>query len=118
MTTWERYSDSRRFIAGAAFVLAALGLARSATAGPFTQGTLVVVRVGDGSATIGTTATAVFLDEYATTGTLVQTIAMPTAVSGSNKICTVKGTAVSEASLTLSADGRYLLLGGYNKAPG
>src|SRR5262245_35223006 len=47
-----------------------------------TPGDLVIYRVGDGSAALGTTATAVFLDEYTTAGSLVQSIAMPTSGAG------------------------------------
>src|SRR4051812_24363275 len=77
------------------------GHLRAATG--FTLGNLVVYRVGDGSAALAATATAVFLDEYTPTGTLVQSIAMPTVVSGANKRLTASGTATTEGFLTLSA---------------
>ncbi|MDQ3918921.1 MAG: Ig-like domain repeat protein, partial [Acidobacteriota bacterium] len=80
----------------------------------FNSGDLVVYRVGDGTAALGSGATAVFLDEYTTTGTLVQSIPMPTAVSGSNKRLTASGTAATEGYMTRSADGRYLILAGYD----
>jgi len=89
-----------------------------ASAAPFTPGNLVVARVGDGSAALTAAATEVFLDEYTTGGTLVQTIALPTSVSGNNRILTASGTATSELSLTRSADGHYLVLTGYGAAPG
>src|SRR5436190_14750865 len=57
----------------------------------FTAGNLVVYRVGDGSASLNANAAAVFLDEYTASGALVQSIAMPTAVSGSNKRLTASG---------------------------
>jgi len=47
-------------------------------ASSITPGNLVIYRVGDGSAALGTAATAVFLDEYTPLGTLVQSIALPT----------------------------------------
>jgi hypothetical protein len=40
----------------------------------FTAGNIVVYRVGDGTAALGSTATAVFLDEYTPSGTLVQSV--------------------------------------------
>src|SRR5262245_10500634 len=89
-----------------------------AVAAPFTPGNLVVVRVGDGTGTLGTAAAPTFLLECTTTGTLVQTIPLPTAVSGSNHILTNAGNATSEGFLTLSSNGRYLLLGGYDAAVG
>ena len=55
---------------------------------------------------------------YTTTGSLVQTIALPTAVSGANQILTLSGTATSEGFLALSANGQYLTVGGYNQAVG
>lgn len=95
-----------------------LGAAR-AQAAPFTPGNIVVVRVGDGGTTaLSTAATAVFLLEYTPAGTLVQTIALPTAASGANRALTASGTAVAELNLTRSADGRYLVLTGYDAAPG
>lgn len=86
-------------------------------AAPFAPGNLVVVRVGDGSAALTGAATAVFLDEYTPSGTLVQTIDLPTSVSGNNRILTVSGNATAE-NITRSADGRYLVLTGYGAAPG
>lgn len=82
----------------------------------FGPGNLVVYRVGDGAAVLGSTATAVFIDEYTTTGTLVQSIPMPTTVVGANKRLTASGSATSEGLLTRSTDKRYLLLTGYDAA--
>jgi len=79
---------------------------------------MVVARVGDGSATLTAAATEVFLDEYTPSGTLVQTIALPTSVSGNNRILTASGNNTYELGLTRSADGHYLVLTGYSAAPG
>src|SRR6478672_3541108 len=86
--------------------------------GGFTLGNLVVYRVGDGIASLGSAATAVFLDEYTTAGALVQSIPMPTAVNGTQKRLTASGSATTEGFLTLSADGRYVVLTGYDAALG
>lgn len=83
-------------------------------AAPLNPNNVVVYRVGDGAAAIGNTAAAVFLDEYTRTGTLVQSIALPTVASGSNNILTANGNSTSEGLLNRSADGRYLLLTGYS----
>ncbi len=85
-------------------------------AAAFTPGNLVIYRVGDGVAALGSTATAVFLDEYTTAGIFVQSIALPTTVSGANRILTASGTATSEGLLTRSVNGNYLILTGYNAA--
>ncbi len=90
----------------------------SALAAPFKPGNIVIARVGDGSATLSAAATEVFLDEYTPGGTLVQSIALPTSVSGTNRILTASGNATSELGMTRSADGRYLVLTGYSAAPG
>ncbi|MBO2012244.1 IPT/TIG domain-containing protein [Hymenobacter negativus] len=87
-------------------------------ASPFTPGNIVVARVGDGTAPLSGAATAVFLDEYTPSGTLVQTIDMPTSVGSVNRILTASGNATSELGLTRSVDGRYLVLTGYSAAPG
>ncbi len=91
--------------------------APAGTAAAFTPGNVAVVRVGDGSATLTTAATAEFVDEYTLSGTRVQSIAMPTADNGNVRAFTNSGTATSD-NLTRSADGRYLLLTGYNAVPG
>jgi len=84
-----------------------------------TSGNLVIYRVGTGAAALNANATAVFLDEYATSGgSPVQSIAMPTADSGANQTLTASGSASSEGLLTRSTDGNYLVLTGYDAAVG
>src|ERR1043166_1195149 len=91
---------------------------KESAAAAFTPGNLVIYRVGDGSAGLTSNATAVFLDEYTTSGTLVQSVAMPTSVSGANKRLTASGNSTSEGYLSRSADGQYLLVPGYDAATG
>ncbi|MES2595030.1 MAG: Calx-beta domain-containing protein [Verrucomicrobiota bacterium] len=86
-------------------------------AAPFTAGNLVVYRIGTGTGSLVNTGNPVFLDEYTSSGTLVQSIALPTAVNGSQKRLIASGTAGSEGQMTLSADGRYLVLPGYDATP-
>ncbi len=96
--------------------LALAGLAASVNAGVLiTPGNLVTYRVGTGSGTLSNAGTAVFVDEYTPAGTLVQSIALPT--SGNNAFV-ASGTATSEGGLTISPDGRYITLTGYNAATG
>lgn len=89
-----------------------------ASAAPFTPGNIVVTRVGDGAAALTPMATAVYLDEYTPAGTLVQSVALPTAVTGNNRILTASGNATSELMLARTGNGRSLLLAGYGTAPG
>ncbi|HTF37712.1 MAG TPA: BACON domain-containing carbohydrate-binding protein [Blastocatellia bacterium] len=84
----------------------------------FTPGNLVIYRVGDGAAALSSAATAVFLDEYTTAGAFVQSVGLPTAVSGSNKRLTASGTATSEGGIARSIDGAFLTLAGYDAALG
>ncbi len=85
---------------------------------PFAAGNLVVYRVGAvGGGALTNASTAVFLDEYTPAGVLVQSIAMPTSDAGTNQTLTASGTS-AEGLLNLSVDGRYLLLTGYDTAPG
>ncbi|HKB03845.1 MAG TPA: Ig-like domain-containing protein [Gemmataceae bacterium] len=83
----------------------------------FQPGNVVIYRVGDGTATLTSNGNAVFLDEYIVSGpqagTLRQSIAMPTTVSGSNKQLISGGTATAEGLMTRSADGAYLVMTGY-----
>ena len=99
-------------------LLLAVALPLSGSAANFGAGNLVVVRVGTGAGTLSGTATAVFLDEYTSMGTLVQTIPLPTAVSGSNRPLTMSGSATSEGALRRSTDGRYLTMAGYAATTG
>ena len=86
----------------------------SVFAASFTSGNLVVVRVGGGSAALSSVATPVYLDEYTPSGSLVQSIEMPKAVSGSNKRFMLSGSATSEGALSLSTNSKYLVFGGYD----
>jgi hypothetical protein len=81
----------------------------------FTPGNLVVYRIGDGiEALSNTTGNAVFLDEITPTGTLVQSIALPTTRDGANRqLIAQGGTGQLEGAFTRSVDGRYLVLTGY-----
>jgi hypothetical protein len=87
-------------------------------AAPFTPGNIAVCRVGDGAAALSTAATAVFVDEFTPAGVLVQSIALPTSVSGANQALTVSGSGTTDCAMTRSGDGRYLVLTGYNAAVG
>ncbi len=95
-----------------------LGTSEALAQTAFTAGNYVVARVGDGTALVSGAATATFLLEYTPTGTLVQTIAMPTADNGTTLALTETSASTTDASLTRSADGRYLILPGYNAAVG
>src|SRR5262245_31187203 len=80
---------------------------RRAEANPFSFGNLVVVRIGDGSRP-PTQANPVFLDEYTTSGVLVQSVPMPTDF-GDGYPLTLTFLAV-DGFLTRSSDGQSLLL--------
>src|SRR5262249_10484746 len=75
---------------------------------------------GDASAALqgGGVAAAVFLDEYTPAGTFVQSFAMPSTQNtkvGGQRAFTLFGTQNLEGHLTLSGDGRYFILAGYNQ---
>ncbi len=82
---------------------------------PITPGDLVVYRVGDGTATLVNSGNAVFVDEYNTSGTLVQSIAMPTTTTSPENALLASGTATSEGLLTVSPDNQYISLTGYDR---
>ena len=87
------------------------------SAAAFNPSNIVVYRVGTGAAALSSAATAVFLDEYTSAGTLAQSIALPT-LTGGGRALTASGTATSEGLLTRSGDGRFLILTGYDAAVG
>ena len=108
-------------VAGAIGVTAAALAAGATSAGatpPFAPGNLVVYRVGTGAGALSSAATPVVLDEFTTAGAPVGSVPLPTAVSGNQRALTSSGSATSEGLLTLSTDGRYLVLTGYNAVPG
>jgi hypothetical protein len=101
-------------------VATAFGPATSAATAnlPFTPGDLAVYRVGDGSAALSSAGTAVFLDEYSTSGTRLQSFPLPTISNGATNALVASGSATSEGLLTRSTDGRYLTFAGYKAAVG
>src|SRR5260221_2186634 len=88
----------------------------SVQAGMITPGDVVVYRVGIGSGSLVNTGNPVFVDEYKTNipsqASPVQSIAMPSTGSGTKLVAS--GTATSEGLLTVSPDGQYVSLTGYN----
>ena len=106
------FKNAARSLVAMSIGLAALSAAQAA---PITPGNLVVYRVGDGTAALGTTATAVFLDEYTITGSLVQSIAV--ASTGASAMTAV-GNATTEGIMSLSQNGSSLVFTGYRKDVG
>ena len=98
-------------------VLAPVAAATAATS--FTPGDVVVYRVGTG-ASLSSASAAVTLDEFGPSGGAapLESVPLPTAAGSSGNPLTASGTATSEGLLTLSGDGRYLMLSGYATAPG
>jgi hypothetical protein len=83
------------------------------SASPFAAGNLAVLRVGDGTESLGSSGNSVFVDQFTTNGTLAGSIAIP---DNATNALVVSGSASSEGALTRSADGRLLVIGGYNIA--
>ncbi len=81
----------------------------------FTAGDLVVLRDGTGSAALTSAGTAIFLDQFTTGGTFVNSVTIP--ATGSSDLVN-SGTAASEGQLSLSANNQYLVFAGYNTSAG
>jgi hypothetical protein len=83
---------------------------------------LDVLRIGSGSSGLNSSATPAFAVPFlgvgSGQGTVGTPIPLPTAQSGSNAPLTMSGTASSEGSLELSANGQYLTVAGYDATPG
>ncbi len=77
--------------------------------------TVSMVKIGAGAVALGNNATATFIEERQLDGTLVSTVTLPSA-EGPSHAFGLSGTATSEGGLSLSADGRYLIVAGYNRA--
>jgi hypothetical protein len=100
----------------AIFLLATLTAGSSLWAqNAFQPGDIAVYQVGDGSTTLSSNATPVFIDEYTPGGTLVQSIPIP---GGASNPLTDSGTASSDGELTLSTNSQYLVFTGYGATSG
>ncbi len=95
---------------GVAVAAAAALVSITASAGGpiFTPGNIVVFRAGNGVA-LSNLGNPIFLDEYTTAGSLVQSVSLPTTTSGANRQCVTAGTATSEGLISLSTDGQYIV---------
>ena len=94
-------------------VASAIAISGSAMAGIFGSGNLVIERVGDGTATLSSAATAVTVIEMNKSGTTQQTLSLPT--SGSTQV-TDSGSATSNGYLNVYNG--LLAVSGYNAASG
>ncbi|MEP4079813.1 cadherin-like beta sandwich domain-containing protein [Haloferula sp.] len=94
----------------AAFVLATTC---ASSAAPFQPESLAVYRTGDGASSLTFGAAPVFIDEYASDGTLIQSIPVATAPDGANLPLVAIGISTTEGLLTLSDDERFLVFAGY-----
>jgi hypothetical protein len=79
----------------------------------FLPGNLAVLRVGDGVESLSSHGNSVFLDQFSTNGSFLNSIAVP---ANATNALIVSGSASSEGGLTRSGDGRLLLLAGYHIA--
>lgn len=97
-------------------VTASPGCVVSVTAGilPLASSNIIVSRVGDGAQPLsGTTGNTLYLDQYTTNGTYVDTIMVPD--SGQNQLI-VPGAGtdgMNESFITLSSNGNYINFAGY-----
>jgi hypothetical protein len=85
---------------------------------PFKSGNIVLVRLGDGTNSYGGQTAPMFLDEYTPTGSLVQSIALPTTDNGSNFRISQSYSRGDHSFLTLSPDKRFLSLVGFTTNTG
>lgn len=97
-----------------ATLAAVAATARDASASAFAPGNVVVYRVGNGTTTLSDGGNAVFIDEYTPAGDLVQSVPMPTSGNGA----LTAGTNTPEGTLSISTDGRYVMVPGYRKNVG
>jgi len=106
---------TKKSIWGTPVLVAVLASIASAA---YTPGNLVVSRIGDGTTALSSAANPVALVEYDTTpGSVpVSTLSLNSGAIG-NRL-TMSGSATSEGALTLSDNGQYLTLAGYNATAG
>ena len=83
----------------------------------FNPNSLIVLRVGDGSANLSGASAPVFLDEYSTTGTLVQSISIPYSNAAPHKLV-LTGNSINQGFITLSSNKQYVVFAGYDTTIG
>jgi hypothetical protein len=107
-----------RAYASLAVAIAAVGFGqqRAVQAAPITPGNLVIYRAGSGTNSLTNTGNNVFLDEYTTAGSLVQSIVITATGTGTKLVSA--GLSTSEGPLSISADGRWIGFSGYNNTVG
>jgi len=76
-------------------------------------GNLVILRVGDGTNSLTTETRPMTLMEIDQSGSTVSSYNVPTVDSGMNKRLTIRGSAVTEFSINLSADATKVVFPGY-----
>jgi len=82
-----------------------------------TPGNIVVVRAGDGTNVVNSSAQVVTVLEYTNAGVAtVNTITFPSGATGTR--LTQSGSTVSEGEIIVSQDGNYLTIAGYDAAQG
>ena len=109
-SNWFKFTAG---IAALATIATVVAPAAPAHAAGFSSGSLVVERVGDGSATLASTATQISVLEVTTAGSLTQTIILP---SGTSNPQTDSGSATSDGYLNTYSG--YVSVPGYNAAAG
>lgn len=100
------------FVAAIAAALLVSCSISSSEAAPITPGNLVIYRAGSGTNALASTGNDVFLDEYTTAGSLVQSIAMPVTGTGTKLI--TAGNSTSEGAMSISPDGTWIGFTGFN----
>jgi hypothetical protein len=98
----------------ASLMLLNLSASSQTHAATFTNGNVAVYRAGPGTGALSADGNPVFIDEYTPTGTLVQSIALPTTNIGLNRRLVTAGSSTSEGFLTRSTNGACLVLSGYD----
>jgi PEP-CTERM motif len=88
---------------------AALFLFAAVAQAQFTPGDLAVLRVGDGSTTLGNSAGPISLLDLTTAGLVQSTVSIPSGSGGLQ----ISGSATSEGQLVLNADSQLFTVAGY-----
>ena len=110
---------SNRFRALSSLSLLTLGLAGAVQAQTFSPHNLIVRVAGDGTAALTSASTVNALKEFTPAGTATGNVFTFPVISSVNvPALTLSGTSTSEGGVTLSTDGNYLLVAGYDAAPG
>ena len=107
-----RPSAWRAGLAAAAIATLGASNALAQLVQPFTQGNVVVERLGNGTSSLNTSNCSIFFDEFTNSGAGLQAPVQSIAIPGTGPTAMVEGNSTASGEMTLSANGQFICFPG------